>query len=245
MHFQPNALSPRLVSTLRLAALAWTLFCSGCGLPHDPRGTLDEVRGGVMQVGLTEAAPWVTRGPGGEPGGIEVELAKSFAEGLGVRIQWLWGGADEHLAALERYQLHLVLAGLTDASPWKKNVAFTRPYCTSVLRVGFPPGSQLRENLDGLRVAVREGSAAAALVRAAGAEPEETTELSASAGMPVAAPEWQLRQWEFTVSNQALHRERHVMAVPPGENGWLVALERFLGNQRHEVRAALERASAP
>jgi len=41
-----------------------------------------------------------------------------------------------------------------------------------------------------------------------------------------------------------VNKEKHVMAVPPGENGWLVRVEEFLGWQRGEVKSLLQTESA-
>jgi hypothetical protein len=43
----------------------------------------------------------------------------------------------------------------------------------------------------------------------------------------------------FEPSGVELPEERHVMAVPPGENGWLVALDRFLAARRGEAERFL------
>ena len=43
----------------------------------------------------------------------------------------------------------------------------------------------------------------------------------------------------FEPTSIELPEEQHVMAVPLGENGWLVELERFLRSQRAEAKALL------
>jgi len=45
-----------------------------------------------MRVGLVEHPPWVVR-TNGEPRGVEVELVRQFANGLGTTPEWHWGGA--------------------------------------------------------------------------------------------------------------------------------------------------------
>jgi polar amino acid transport system substrate-binding protein len=57
--------------------------------------------------------------------------------------------------------------------------------------------------------------------------------------LPVAAYRWQLEAWGFEPAGVELPEERHVMAVPPGENGWLVTLERFLAGRRGEAERLL------
>jgi hypothetical protein len=53
--------------------------------------------------------------------------------------------------------------------------------------------------------------------------------------MPVAAYTWQLKEWGFEPTGVELPEEKHIVAVPLGENGWLVRLERFLRANREEA----------
>jgi ABC-type amino acid transport substrate-binding protein len=161
-------------SLRRWAALAVFVLTGACErLPRDMRGTLDDVRGQTLRAGVvSERAPWVERRDGGAAG-IEVELIERFAARLGARVSWTWGAEQRLIERLERRELHLVAAGLTDTSPWSKHVGMTQPYFESD------------------------------------------------------------EDWN--------RRERHVLAVPPGENAWLRQLERFLREERARVRAAHDR----
>lgn len=157
-------------------ALGPALF-AGCDLLRDPEGTLERVRGGVLRAGVCEAPPWVTR-RGDEPAGVEPALLERFAAGLGARIEWRWGSAEEHLAALEHHRLDLAACGLERTTPWKERVGLTLPYHVE-RRAPDAPGGRTAE---------------------------------------------------------------HVLAVPPGENAWLVALERFLVAERGAVSPLLAAA---
>src|SRR4051812_682644 len=108
-----------VVSILMLAAACSTL-------PRDPERTSDRVRHNVVRVGLVENPPWVVR-TAGEPGGAEVELARRFASRMGATPQWFWGGEQQHMEALRRFELDLVVGGLDDRTPWAKTVGITRP----------------------------------------------------------------------------------------------------------------------
>ena len=57
---------------------------------------------------------------------------------------------------------------------------------------------------------------------------------------PVAGPDWRLERLGFVPTNLELLRRKHVMATPPGENGWLKLLGDFLYEQRGEVRGLLQ-----
>ncbi len=85
---------------------------AACGIPRDPRGTLDRVRGGTMRVGVAARAPWVVLA-GAEPAGVEPRLLRTFARALGARIAWTPGAESELMEALERGELDVVAGGLT------------------------------------------------------------------------------------------------------------------------------------
>ncbi len=134
----------------------------GCdSFPKDPRHTLERVRHGTLRVGYSENRPWVTKS-GNAPGGTEAELVKQFAQTLQAKIEWHNDTEQNLFERLEKNELHLVIAGLTDETPWKDKIGMTRPY-------------------------VKDG------------------------------------------------KKKHVMAVVPGENGFLVALETFL--QQHSLNS--------
>ncbi|HET9947874.1 MAG TPA: hypothetical protein VFQ22_02995 [Longimicrobiales bacterium] len=115
---------------------------AACGLPRDPEGTLERARGGVLRVGGVDAPPHLVR-EGAAASGPEAELVYAFARSLGAEVEWHWGALDDHMRALERFELALVAGGLTQASPWKSRVGFTRPWRgdRDVARVlAVPPG---------------------------------------------------------------------------------------------------------
>ncbi|GEO03748.1 ABC transporter substrate-binding protein [Adhaeribacter aerolatus] len=101
---------------------------AGCeNYPKDPDKTLEKVRHGTLVVGYAENPPWVIK-TATEPGGIEAQLIKEFAAGLGARIQWQNDTEQDLFERLEKKELHLVIAGLTDKNAWKSKISFTKPY---------------------------------------------------------------------------------------------------------------------
>lgn len=228
-----NARGRTIGSVLPLLLVAWV----GCeALPNDPEGTLERARGGTLRVGVSEAAPWLTRAEG-VPGGLEAGLVRGFAERIDADVEWVWGPPEEHLAALERFELDVAAGGLTAGSPWKSRVGLTRPYAREEWRVGVPPGTEPPEDLEGLSVVVPDAGPAAAWIRAKGARPVRARDLSTARG-PVAAPVWKLRELGYRPTNHVLHTTRRVLAVPPGENGLLAELERYARDLRRKARAA-------
>ena len=222
------------MACLRVGLLcAWLVALAACDFPRDPQGTLDRVRGDTMRVGWVANPPWVIHEEGA-PTGIEPALVREFARELGAEVEWLQGGESELMGALERFQLDLVIGGMTRQTPWGMRVALTSSYHTTPIAVGIPPSAAPFLDLDGVRVAVQTGTSTAAFLEEHDAVPIPVAELSHARG-PVAAPEWELRELGMQPTEIILYREQHVMAVPPGENGWLVRLDRFLHARRGRI----------
>lgn len=233
---------PRLVSSpvLLAVALAAAGLLAACDVPRDPEGTLERVRGGTLRVGVADAPPWVVAGE--PPGGIEPELVRRFAAELGAEVVWRRGAAHELIAALERYELDLVVGGFTEGSPGLKG-AISNPYVEARLTVGTE-GAPLDglEPLEGREVSVRADTEAAALVAREGLVAREVESL-ADAPAPLAAESWYLEARGLAPAGATLAPRRHVMLAPPGENGFLVRLERFLHGSGDEIRALLLEAA--
>lgn len=225
----------------RIAALATLLLCS-CGLPWDAEGTLVRVQEGRMRVGITENPPWTIL-EGTTPAGVEAELVERFAESLGATVDWIDGSEETLLSALEKRELDLVIGGLTQEDPWAAQVGFTRPYFEVDVVVGVPAGEPPPTDIDGLEVMVETGTEIGRLVDDAGGIPVRVDDVSSASG-PVVAEDWHLRSMGFQESDIVLTTEKHVMAAIPGENAWLVRLERFLQAQAGQIPGLLE-SNAP
>ena len=228
----------RLLSALIVSACA--LGCNN--LPRDPESTLRRVQGGRLRVGLVEHPPWVVR-TGGEPAGVEVELVRQFARELRATPEWYWGSEQQHMEALEHFELDLVVGGLTDQTPWSKSVGLTSPYFESRIVVGVPHSIQPPKDIEGMQVAAKRGEVGAAYLEKKGAVPVRVEDISQSSG-PAAAPDWQLELLGMMLTDIELRTEQHVMAVPPGENGWLKRLEDFLHQRRSQIRGLLQQEEA-
>jgi len=234
----------RIGSAAALAALVVAAL-SGCQIPQDPDGTLDIVRDGTMRVGVTESDPWVDLADPANPGGVEPELVRRFADRLNAEIDWIDGSEEELIGALKEGQLDLVVGGLTKKTPWKKEASLTWPYLKTRLVVGAPPGTSLPEDLDGVPVAFERGSEAGGLLeRKTGARAVAVDQLDDARGA-VAAGEWRLPDLGLRATGVELAEHQHVMALPLGENAWLVELERFLLRRTGEIRALLAREGRP
>ncbi len=138
------------------------------------------------------------------------------------------------MEALEQFELDLLVSGLDQTTPWSKHVGLTRPYYEEEFLLGMPPGSRVPESLRGIEAGVREGDVAAAYLRKAGAVPVRREDLFKPVE-PVAAPAWLLEQRGYTRTKFVLFQKKHVMAVAPGENGWLKLLGDYLEKQKSSL----------
>lgn len=225
--------------------IVFSLSFQACGeFPRDPLGTLHRVQRGRLRVGLTEHKPWVIRTTG-EPAGAEVELVRRFARELGATPEWYWGSEEQHMKALKHYELDLLIGGLTDETPWNKQVGLTRPYFEERIAVGVPASSPVPKELKGQQVAAKKGETAAAYLEKRGALVLRVDDLRETQGAAaIAAPAWQLEQLGLVLTDTELHTERHVMAIAPGENALLKRLEDFLFAQRSQVKTLLQQQEA-
>lgn len=214
-----------------LPILILTASVLGCSkLPRDPEHTLEHIQQSHhVRIGVAEYPPWVVR-THGEPAGAEVALVRQFTATLGATPDWFWGAEQQLMESLERFELDLVIAGLSTSTPWTKEIGVTKPYFEERIIVGVPPTRQPPTNLSGLTVAVTSGDATAGFLSDKHAYPVRVSEISTAHAL-AAAPDWRLRKLGFTLTRFELFHKKHVMAVPPGENGWLKRLEEFLHQQ--------------
>jgi polar amino acid transport system substrate-binding protein len=195
-----------------------------------------------MRVGVVESPPWVVR-TAGQPGGVEPGLVRQFAASIRATPEWFRGGEQQHMEALERFELDLVIGGLDARTPWKKRIAFTSPYFEEQIAVGVPKATQEPAGLNGLKVKVLEGDVTAAYLLKQHGIALRVPTLS-NPTMPVAAPVWRLQQMGLIPTHLRLFEKEHVIAVPPGENGWLKALGDFLQSHRSAVQSLLATSEA-
>ena len=125
---------------MRVRTISYSILvlALACGLPRDPEGTLERVRGGTLRVGFVVDTPWVTAAGEGA-GGIEGAIAAELARTLGARIVWTHASETPLLTALHDGDLDLVVAGLTKDSPWAAKASFTRPYYVDTTTVHGEP----------------------------------------------------------------------------------------------------------
>jgi polar amino acid transport system substrate-binding protein len=249
MRENPTMRSPRTVGPPRsglaalIAAVLLAVGAAGCGIPRDPKGTLDRVRGGTLRAGITPSQPWTTL-EGGRPGGVEVELVEQFASELGAKVEWVDGSEADLIGALEVRELDLVVGGLTADTPWQAKAAITRSYATIRVVVAVPASQPKPGDIAGLRVAVEAGSDAAGILEdKTDAVPVRVPDVTQVKGSAVAVDEWLLDNLGLRDTGVHLSKAKHVMATPLGENAFLVRLERFLIAHQAQVPGRLDAAA--
>jgi hypothetical protein len=106
------------------------LALSGCGLtmPTDPDGTLDSVRGGTLHVGLSPNGDFTVVEDDETYSGSEVDIIEGFADSLDSTIDWTMGSEEALVRGLEDGTIDVVIAGLTDETPWVDKAGVTRAY---------------------------------------------------------------------------------------------------------------------
>ncbi|WP_158845556.1 substrate-binding periplasmic protein [Saccharothrix deserti] len=209
------------------------VVAAGCGLPRDVDGTLDRVRGDAVRVGVAENAPWTVVGadvPGAEVSGAEAALVRDLAVRLDARVEWRRGSESTLMAALTEGELDLVVGGLLDDAPWTEQASLTRPYTTTRVVVATPEDVAAPDDLAGVRVAAPAGSTESAELADKDAAVVRVDDVADVHDMPVAVDDWRVVPLGLRSTRHVLHEEKHVWAVPLGENAWQVEVERFLAD---------------
>jgi polar amino acid transport system substrate-binding protein len=233
----PKAVSRGAVALIAIAL--GVLTAAGCQYPQDVEGTLDRVEGGTLRVGVIDDPPWAVVG-NGDPTGVEPELVKRFAEDHDATVEWYPGTEEELVEAMRGFQLDLIVGGLTRSSPAGLHTALTRPYIDTEIEYGIAPGDPPLDDFDGREVYVVEGSEAAALMRQ---EEDDAVpvfvEEEADLRSPALTDNYWFEPLGLVSSNNIKRDDEHAMAVPMGENAFLVELEHFLLDRGGEANALL------
>lgn len=218
----------RLARPLALSlAMLGLAACDDLRYPRDPDETLTRVLStGRMRVAAADHVPWVVVEEDGKPRGAEAALVESFARELGVAVDWRRAPAFAALEALERGDADLAIGGFTKkALTALGSAGQTFVYVTERIVVAADPGAPAPRALEGQSVQVAPELMANGLVADAGGVPvAEKTE-----GVRLTAlPDWQVQSRSLLPTGIVLHESQHVVAVPRGENAWVMRLERFL-----------------
>ena len=116
----------------RFAAFVLPAFCMvGCGLPRDPEGTSERLASThELRVGVSDSPPWTTA-TGAEPHGVEPQLVRQFASGIGARVLWTRGSETQLVHSLEEHRVDLVIGGFEKKTEWSSTAGVTQSFAQS------------------------------------------------------------------------------------------------------------------
>ena len=128
---------------------------------------------GTLIVGMTDFAPMDYKEEGSDEWiGFDADMAKAFAESLGVEVEFLEINWDNKALELENKGIDAVWNGMTLTDDVKALMATSEPYCLNgqvvVLSADVADQYQTAESLSGLSFAVENGSAGMEQAEAAG-----------------------------------------------------------------------------
>jgi membrane-bound lytic murein transglycosylase F len=129
----------------RLVLLLLPLLLLGCS---EPKNQLERVKQEGKLIVLTRnAATTYYEGPDG-PTGMEYDLARGFADELGVKLEMrVAHNVSDVLARLAEGQAHFAAAGLTATAPRKLWARFTPPYQKITQQLVYRVGTRRPKSL--------------------------------------------------------------------------------------------------
>ena len=127
---------------------------------------------GTLVVGMTDFEPMDYKDENGDWIGFDADMAKAFAEYLGVDVEFLEINWDNKLMELDTKGIDVIWNGMTINDEVKAGASVSEPYCKNGQVVVVPADQaddyQTVESLSGLNFAVENGSAGAAQLDAMG-----------------------------------------------------------------------------
>ena len=127
---------------------------------------------GVLVVGITDFAPMDYKDEAGEWIGFDADMAKGFAEKLGVEVEFVEIDWDNKILELDGKTVDCIWNGMTLTDEVKAAMDCSNAYCNNAQVVIVPAEKaadyQTVESLEGLAFAAEAGSAGEAEVTALG-----------------------------------------------------------------------------
>ena len=162
-----------------LAALM-VLSLAACGAKEAPaakaESDVEYIKGkGTLIVGITDFEPMDYKNDAGEWIGFDADMAKAFAEYLGVKAEFIEIDWDNKILELNNKSIDCVWNGMTLTDEVTKSMACGNAYCNNaqvvVVAKDKAADFQTKESLSSLAFAVEAGSAGEAAVKELGLEP--------------------------------------------------------------------------
>ena len=147
-----------------LLAVMMVVGMAACGAKETAsESDLAYVQGkGTLVVGITDFAPMDYQ-ENGEWIGFDADMAKAFAESLGVEVEFVEINWDTKISELDAKTIDVVWNGMTLTDEVKKGMETSNPYCNNaqvvVVKSDVAAEYELVENCKDLSFAVEAGSA--------------------------------------------------------------------------------------
>lgn len=137
---------------------------------------LEYIKGkGTLIVGITDFEPMDYKNDAGEWIGFDADMAKAFAESLGVKAEFIEIDWDNKILELNNKSIDCVWNGMTLTPEVTNSMSCGDPYCNNAQVVVVPKDKAAdfatKESLSALAFAVEAGSAGEAAVKDLGLEP--------------------------------------------------------------------------
>ena len=124
---------------------------------------------GTLIVGITDFAPMDYKDDAGEWIGFDADMARAFAESLGVAVEFIEIDWDNKILELNSKSIDCVWNGMTLTDEVLSSMNCSKPYCNNaqvvVVKADVADQYQTVESLSSLAFAVEAGSAGEAAVQ--------------------------------------------------------------------------------
>ena len=151
-----------------LTALLLVSALAGCSAKKETTDSEKIKAAGKLVVGITDFAPMDYLGDNGEWIGFDADLARAFAESLGVKAEFTVIDWDNKTLELDAGNIDCVWNGMTLTDGVKAAMETSKPYCGNAQVVVAPKDKAAGLDYGALTFAVEAGSAAEELAQEKG-----------------------------------------------------------------------------
>ena len=146
-----------------MAVLMVALCFAGCGNKEAQTDSEYVKANGKLVVGITDFAPMDYQDENGEWIGFDADMAKAFAEYLGVEVEFVEINWDNKIMELDGKNIDCVWNGMTLTDEVKAAMDCSNPYCNNAQVIVVPADKadqyKTAEDCKELKFAVENGSA--------------------------------------------------------------------------------------
>ena len=151
-----------------LTALLLVSALAGCSAKKETTDSEKIKAAGKLVVGITDFAPMDYLGDNGEWIGFDADLARAFAESLGVKAEFTVIDWDNKTLELNAGNIDCIWNGMTLTDGVKAAMETSKPYCGNAQVVVAPKDKAAGLDYGTLTFAVEAGSAAEELAQEKG-----------------------------------------------------------------------------